>query len=69
MPDEAVRPFHIKQVGIHQVTLELGPDLTAKINVVVMPEGQPANQPGQQRALTAAGLPGKPAFGQYISVV
>lgn len=47
VPDEAVQPFHIKQVGTHQVTLKLGPDLTAKVNVVVVPEGQPTEPTDQ----------------------
>jgi large subunit ribosomal protein L9 len=29
---------HIKQVGTHAVTLQFGPDVTATVNVVVVPE-------------------------------
>jgi large subunit ribosomal protein L9 len=39
--DEVVQlPEHIKQVGTHSVTLKFRDDLTAAINVVVVPEQQ-----------------------------
>lgn len=34
-------PEHIKQVGTHAVTLKFGKDVTATVNVVVVPEQQP----------------------------
>jgi len=38
--DEIVQlPHHIKQVGTHHVTLKFTADLTATVNVVVVPEG------------------------------
>jgi large subunit ribosomal protein L9 len=37
--DEIVQlPEHIKQVGTHAVTLQFAPDVTATVNVVVVPE-------------------------------
>jgi len=40
--DEVVHlPEHIKQVGTHAVTLKFGKDVTATVNVVVVPEQQP----------------------------
>jgi len=42
-------PEHIKQVGTHTVTLKFDKELTAKVNVVVVPEGgQAAEAPVQQ---------------------
>jgi large subunit ribosomal protein L9 len=39
--DEIVQlPEHIKEVGTHAVTLQFGQDVTATVNVVVVPEQQ-----------------------------
>jgi large subunit ribosomal protein L9 len=39
--DDVVQlPHHIKQLGTHSVTLKFTEDLTATVNVVVVPEGQ-----------------------------
>jgi len=37
--DEVVESFHIKEVGTHAVKLTFGPEVTATVNVVVVPEG------------------------------
>jgi len=47
--DEVVHlPEHIKQVGTHAVTLKFSKDITATVNVVVVPEQQPGE--GQTEA-------------------
>ena len=40
-------PHHIKQVGTHSVTLRFAEDLTATVNVTVVPEG--AEIPAEQK--------------------
>ncbi len=44
--DEVVQlPEHIKQVGTHQVTLKFADDLTATVNVVIVPEQTTTAEP------------------------
>ena len=43
--DEVVQlPEHIKQIGTHEVTLKFAGEMTATVNVVVVPEQQPDSE-------------------------
>jgi large subunit ribosomal protein L9 len=45
--DFVILKDHIKTVGSHELTLKFAEDLSATITVVVVAEGQPADQPQQ----------------------
>ena len=48
--DEMVRMVeHVKEVGTHEVSLKLASDLTAKVKVVVVAEGQPVEADSESK--------------------
>jgi len=59
LADEVVQlPHHIKQVGTYSVTLKFAEDLTASVNVVVVPEDADTTEmqpPGKPETKSAAG--------------
>lgn len=48
--DEMIRlGEHLKEVGTHEISLKLASDLTAKVKVVVVAEGQPVEADSEQK--------------------